>query len=199
MSLSKISLQNGDDSPQHQRLVFPPLLSALDTYLESASDEKTFQVMNQVKNGKAKRRKQKAKSLVSKSVTISPPIDVLPPDGAVRPSSKKLDEFSSPRKIKLAPRFSEDDHEDFRFLKERSEFSVQKSPRKGGSPTAPATEGSITKTPRPPNDSRYKSNNSHYASSVEVRRILPAPCIHLTIIFQCSAPAVTVPSSSIWK
>ena len=185
--MSSLSTQN--DEP-----MFPSIITTLDTYLESVSDDKAFQAMDEVRSGKPKKKKAKKSS---KNVNLSPVhLAAVPP--VQRPSSRKgLDELTSPRKLKaLASLTPEGENEDFRFVKDSSLYSSTNSPPHVPQKNrVPAMEVPPKPSPRP-NPRRYKVSDQQTSNQYEVSHILLR---HMFLIV-CSGSSFSFShgSSDIW-
>lgn len=169
--MSSLSLQSAGEL-EANKIVFPPLMAALDTYLNSAGDSRKNEAIDKVKM-KIRRKKTKSKSS-TKSTTLSPS-DLAPITNAVLPrpdSTKAMEEFSSPRKLKFTEanvtanpnRYRsespvEEDHGDFRFIKEPSMVSAGGPRQSAGSPTTQFS--AVRPSPRSaPKSGRSKVNES---------------------------------------
>lgn len=162
-------------STQNDEPMFPSIITTLDTYLESVSDDKAFQAMDEVKSGKPKKKKAK-KHANSKHVNLSPvhlaDIKAVPPAQGQSSSRKGFDELASPRKLKaLASLTPEGENEDFRFVKDSSLFSSNSPPHAPQKTKVPAMDIPPKPSPRP-NPRRYKVADSSVNNQYEVSILL---------------------------
>lgn len=159
--MSNLDVQN--DEP-----MFPSIITTLDTYLESVSDDKAFQAMDEVKSGKAKKKKVKKSS---KNANLSPvhlaDVKAVPP--AQRPSSRKgMDELASPRKLKALATYPAGGEHEFHFAKDSSLFSSNSPPHAPQRTKVPPMDVPPKPSPRP-NARKYKVAEHQSGNQYEVR------------------------------
>jgi hypothetical protein len=135
-------------SGENERTLFPPLMTALDTYLDSDSNEKLYDIITEVK---AEKKKKVKKKKVTKKNSPRPP-EKLP---------ETFKDLTSPKKgkIKLMPT---QDYEEFNIRINNNDLS-ESAPASLKYPTSPARPASTT-GPRPlstPRGGRYYKQLDH--------------------------------------
>jgi hypothetical protein len=140
--------------------MFPPLIASIDTYLNAATDFKINEVKTEVRAEKKKRRKKKTTVDGSLSTLLTNSMEIVSTtesNGILtvvqRPTSQKMDSYSSPRRIKLVSAES-----DFRFQNDNILLSPVKTaplPER----TSPSTEFSAAKVSPRSKSVRLKKAN----------------------------------------